>query len=251
MKTEVNQSGAVVSKQETAKPYNKYLIASVVLKVAALFEAGVLIAIGTIQVLFEGFFVGLLFLVPNYFLIGSRKRVKAYLVASAIPIGYLIVQAVYYVVRNPSLFTIENMSGVGANILLCTIAPLSLLAFRKGLRVAEERGVRDPRNDLWFVMGGASDAILTAGMMAGLILPFIVRVQTLPDLVLVVLLCSGVSLLSALLFIKLGPAKAINLGRPIAYFLYSSYAVIFAAMIFFIIWRYPLWLYFYEAKFSG
>jgi hypothetical protein len=227
---------------ETVKPYNKYLIAALVLKALALFEAGVLIAIGTSHVSFQGFFIGLLFLVPNYFLIRSRKRVKAYLAATAVPMGYLIVQAVYYVVRKPSLFTIENMSGVLANILLCTIAPLSLLALRKGLRVAKERGVQDPSNELWLVMGGGSDAIFTAGMMAGLVLPFFVRIQTVPVLAMVILLCLGISLLLVLLFIKMGPAKAMNLGRPIAYFLYSSYAVIFAAMIFFLIRRYPFWL---------
>ena len=163
MKTDVNPSGFVVSKQETAKPYNKYLIAALVLKATAvsLGVALLLITAYGITYMVNGkvrwfhiftFCTGLLFLVPNSWLSRSRTKVAGYLAATILSI--LIIAFVAITIGKAAL-------SAG----LFSLAPLSLIAYVKGMRLANESQVPKPSRDLWLVLGGGSGAVIVASII--------------------------------------------------------------------------------------
>lgn len=165
MKTTVNPSGFVASKQETAKPYNIYLIVALVLKVTAisigvallLINSWVLTYIPVDKVrwfLVFQFCTGLLFLAPNSWFSRSGIRVAGYLTATIL--SMLIIA---FVVN-----TIMSKAVLSAG--LFSLAPLSLLSYLKGLKLAKEIQDPNPGKGLWLMLGGGSGAVIVAGIIS-------------------------------------------------------------------------------------
>lgn len=165
MKTEVNPSGFVVRKQETAKPYNKYLIAALVLKATAISLGVALLLITSYGITYMlngevgwfhvyAFCTGLLFLAPNSWLSRSSIRVAGYLAATIL--SMLIIVFVANTIMSKAV-----LSGG-----LFSLAPLSLLSYLKGLRIAEESQDPNPGKDFWLMLGGGSGAVIVAGIIS-------------------------------------------------------------------------------------
>jgi hypothetical protein len=176
MKTEVNPSGFVVRKQETAKPYNKYLIAALVLKATAISLGVALLLITTYGITYMhngevgwfhvyAFCTGLLFLAPNSWLSRSSIRVAGYLAATILSmfvIAYLSKPIISLAVFSAGLFS---------------FAPLSLLANIKGLKVAKKRQDPNPGKGLWLMLGGGSGAVIVAGIISFFMILLFIRVE--------------------------------------------------------------------------
>jgi hypothetical protein len=165
MKATVNPSGFVASKQETTKPYNNYLIAALVLKVTAislgvallLINSWVLTYIPLDKVrwfLIFQFCTGLLFLAPNSWLSRSGIRVAGYLAAAIL--------SVFIIAFSPKPIISLAVFDVG----LFSLAPLSLLSYLKGLKVAKESQDPNPGKGLWLMLGGGSGAVIVAGIIS-------------------------------------------------------------------------------------
>lgn len=175
MKTTVNPIEVGVSKQESVKPYNEYLVASLVLKATAISLGVALLLITSygITYMLNGevrwfhvftFCTGLLFLVPNSWLSRSRKRVAGYLAATILSI--LIIACVATTISKAVL-------SAG----LFSLAPLSLLAYIKGLKVAKESQILNPSKGLWLMLGGGSGAVIVAGIISFFMALLFIRLE--------------------------------------------------------------------------
>ena len=149
---------------ETAKPYNKYLIAALVLKVTAI-SIGVALLLITAYVMtyipfdkvrwfdVSRFCTGLLFLVPNSWLSLSSKGVAGYLAATTLSVFIIAFQS----------RAIISMAVLSAG--LFSLAPLSLLAYIKGMMLAKESQNPNPGKGLWLMLGGGSGAVIVASII--------------------------------------------------------------------------------------